>query len=49
MTIALVGGFHVPLLVLLIAQGHVHLCFHEFLENVLEAIPQEGVDIRHAA
>ena len=45
MAIALVGGLHVAFLVLFIAQGCVQLCFHELLQDVLESIPQQGVDI----
>ena len=48
MAVALVGGVNVPFLVLFIAQGRVQLCLHELLQDVLEAVPQEDIDIRHA-
>ena len=45
MPVALVICLQIPFAVFLIAKGRIKLCFHEFLENVLEAIPQEGVDV----
>ena len=47
MAVALVGAVHVAFLVLFIAQCRVQFCLHELLQDVLEAIPQERVDICH--
>ena len=39
MAVALVCGVHVAFLVPFIAQGCVQFCLHEFLQDILEAIP----------
>ena len=47
MAVALVGAVHVAFLVLFIAQCRIQLCLHKFLQDVLESIPQQGVDVCH--
>ena len=29
-----------------ISQGGIHFCFHQFLEDVFETVPEKGIDIR---
>ena len=46
MSVSLVVGLEIPLLVFLISQGGIHFCFHQFLEDVFETVPEKGIDIR---
>ena len=46
MAIPFVGRNGIPFLILFIAEGNIKLYNHQFLEDVLETIPEEGIDIR---
>ena len=45
--IPLIGCLDFALLILFITESGIQLCFHEFLENVLETVPEQAVDISH--
>lgn len=36
------------LVVFLIAKGGIQFCLHEFLQNVFETVPEQGIDIGDA-
>lgn len=48
MSVAFVIGFHLCPVVFGAIEGCIHLGFEKFLEDVFEAIPEKGVDNRHA-
>ena len=47
MPIAFVVCLQVTFLVFLIAEGHFQFCLHKFLQDVFEAVFEQGVDIRN--
>ena len=48
MSIAFVVRLQIPLTVFLITKGGVQFCLHEFLQDVFETVPEQGIDIGDA-
>ena len=47
MAVSLVVRLEITLLVFFISQGGIHFCFHQFLEDIFETVPEKGIDIRN--
>ena len=48
MPVAFVVRLQIPFVVFLIAEGCIQLSLHEFLQDILETVPEQGIDIGDA-
>ena len=48
MPVSFIGGLNITFLIFLVTEGSIHFRFHKFLQNVFEAVFQQGIHICHA-